>query len=167
MRKAFPCRGEIFISFHEQRDSDVGCVKSSPWRKQSHFSWQKLCMFYRVTCSFRVFLGGNYIHSWNKSSCCCFDSPACIQFSCQLISLSFGLNLLSCPSYHSGNSSSASVTFLNKKAQHLWFAIVFYRDSLLLWWLSDGLLLVIIGLSTIFLGFFLCYHADFLVSKAV
>ena len=84
MRKAFPCRGEIFISFHEQRDSDVGCVKSSPWRKQSHFSWQKLCMFYRVTCSFRVFLGGNYIHSWNISSCCCFDSPACIQFSCQL-----------------------------------------------------------------------------------
>ena len=26
---------------------------------------------------------------------------------------------------------------------------------------------MIIGLSTIFLGFFLCYHADFLVSKAV
>ena len=44
----------------------------------------RLCIVYQVTCSFRVFLGGNYIHSWNKSSCCCFDSPACIQFSCQL-----------------------------------------------------------------------------------
>lgn len=41
-------------------------------------------MVYRVTCSFRVFLDGNYIYSWKKSSCSCFDSPACVQFSCQL-----------------------------------------------------------------------------------
>ena len=152
-----------FTSFHVQRDFDVGCVKSSPWRKQSHFSWQKLCMFYRVTCSFRVFLGGNYIHCWNISSCCCFDSPACIQFSCQLSRLIW----TSSPALHITLEIPVQLQSLSliKKHSICDLPLFFHRDSLVLWWLWPPF-----GdyrSVDYFLRFFLCCLADFLVSKAV
>ena len=31
---------------------------------------------YLVTCCSEVLLRGNYVHFWNKSSCCCSDNPA-------------------------------------------------------------------------------------------
>ena len=36
----------------------------------------------RVTCCCGVLLRGNYVHFWNKSSCCCSDNPA-FQFGLQ------------------------------------------------------------------------------------
>ena len=164
MRKAFPCRGEIFTSFHEQRDFDVGCVKSSPWRaqKQSHFSWQRLCMYIELRAVLEFFLVETTIHSWNISSCCCFDSPACIQFSCQLSRLIW----TSSPALHITLEIPVQLQSLSliKKCSICDLPLFFMGT---LYSFGDyGLLLVIIGLSTIFLGFFLCYHADFLVSKA-
>ena len=79
---------------------------------------------------------------------------------------SFGLNLLSCPSYHSGNSSSTSVTFRNKTCNICVFPSFFYGDSLLLWWslwphFGDYR-------SVNVLRYFLCYRSDFsTVFKAV
>ena len=66
---------------------------------------------------------------------------------------SFGLNLLSCPSYHSGNSSSTSVTFRNKNCNICVFPIRFFMETLYSFGDLYGLILVIIGLS-MFLGIF-------------